>query len=680
MASLSWGHDMTGSRSLRDRRGRGAAPSTITPGARKPASTPGPTLAPLVALAVLGSLVVLTLLALLGSPTVAENQPPVAVISSPRSGAEYVVGQLVVFDGSLSWDDDLPNLTYSWNFTDSVVEGRDKSVVSRSFLVPRDYLVVLKVIDLQGWSSMASVRILVRAQNAPPVAAILSPVEGGRFLYDRPIQFDGSPSRDPEGGTLRYTWETNRTGDLIGDRERFTIKLPLGHYLVTLTVYDLAGLGTSATANISVVSNRPPGLAGGGVDPAVGPEGLEGGFGFRVSYTDPDGDPPREVLLKVGRRGVFTTYAMAKAAGAGSAYRDGVEYVVHVPLFVGAHQHVYTCRDEFFGCSTALADGPSVFLVEELDISILGARLTVNWSELGTASVLRSSLPAPLPTGAAVISSVVRFELQAGEWSEARVVLSYTPSAVIDPATIGLMRYDASRSLWVPAPDQASNASAHRVSGALVGAGGVHVVVGAVSEQHQNRPPELHITYDAKDAFAGREVGFDASRSTDPDGGALLFYWSFAAAPGERAGAEWTAGLRLDHVFEEPGVYEVVLKAQDGGNEHLLSSNVSVRRYQDEPPGPLDNPGVLFVMGLLLLLAVVLAVFNRIRLGRPRGYEAHFGRAYTDRREEDEYSQLFRKLTEDELRGRPPEGPGTPPGAGDGDTPGGDGDGGDGPG
>jgi hypothetical protein len=42
------------------------------------------------------------------------------------------------------------------------------------------------------------------------------------------------------------------------------------------------------------------------------------------------------------------------------------------------------------------------------------------------------------------------------------------------------------------------------------------------------------------------------------------------------------------------------------------------------------------------------------RLHRPRTYEDIYGKAYRQR-EEDEYSQLFRKLTEEDLRGSPPE-------------------------
>jgi hypothetical protein len=186
------------------------------------------------------------------------------------------------------------------------------------------------------------------------------------------------------------------------------------------------------------------------------------------------------------------------------------------------------------------------------------------------------------------------------------------------------------------------------VEGDLPG-GGVFAVFGAISRENINHPPLLQIAYDAKDAYVERNLGFDASKSSDPDGGVLLFYWSFGDEPGG-AGAEWSPGVRASHVFKGAGVYVVALKAQDGENEEYLYRNVSIRKYEAAPPGPLDNPQVLFVMGLLLLMAFVIAIANRIRLSRPKGYEAQFGGAY-EREEEDEYAKLFRKLTEDELRG-----------------------------
>jgi hypothetical protein len=497
------------------------------------------------------------------------------------------------------------------------------------------------------------VNITVRAENRPPVAVVTSPTEGARLLAERPISFDGSASLDPEGGTLRFVWQTNRTVDPIGDRDRFTIKLPVGRYRVTLSVYDLAGASGNATINVSVITDVPPSLSGGSVTPPVGPEGRPGGFAFRVTYKDPDDDPPQEVLVKVGHAGAFTAYAMGPEDHSATGYRAGRVYVATVPLTAGAHEYVFSCRDPFFSCATALFEGPQVYLVETIDISAVGARVTVNWTERGSVSVLRAAPPSPPPAGVVVISTIVRFDLVAGAWSEARASLRYEAGATIDPSTIGLWRFDAGRGLWVPASGQHDDGT--RVEGDLPG-GGVFAVLGAISYEHQNKPPVLHIKYDSKDAYVDRPLQFDATCSTDPDSGVLLFYWSFGDAPGG-AGSVWVPGERVTHLFKGPGVYEVVLRALDGQNEVQLARNVSIRKYQAAAPGPLDNPGVLFVMGALLLLAFVLAVSNRIRLSRPEGYGAAIGGA-THPEEEGEYDKLFRKLTEDELRGRPSEGPG----------------------
>ena len=601
------------------------------------------------------------------------NHPPLAVITSPRMDQQFMVGQVIVFDGRASYDDDLPNLTYRWNYTDSIVEGKDKAVVERAFLVPGNYVVVLTCIDSGNRTNSAYVRISIRAENRPPVAAITTPADGARSLVERSIGFDGSTSRDPEGGSLRFIWTTNRTTDPIGDRDRFSIKLPIGRYRVTLWVYDLAGANSTATVNISVITDSPPSLGGASVTPTVGPVSTPGGFVFRVTYSDPDDDPPQEILVKVAHRSFFNAYAMLPDDPADTDHRDGKGYHASVPLETGAHQFVFSCRDPFFFCATALFDGPQVFKVDTVDIAAVGVRVVVNWTELGTVSVLRASPPAPPPTGAVVLSSVVRLDLEIGSWSSARVSMRYDVSTVIDPESVGLWRFDAGRGLWVPASGQGVYQNESRVEGELPG-GGVFAVFGAVSRENVNHPPLLQIAYDAKDAYVDRTLGFDASKSSDPDGGVLLFYWSFGDGPGG-AGAEWSPGVRVGHVFKGAGVFVVVLRALDGENEEYLYRNVSIRKYEVEPPGPLDNPQVLFVMGLLLLMAFVVAIANRIRLSRPKGYEAQFGGAY-ERGEEGEYAKLFRKLTEDELRGameEPRDGGGGaegaegPEGAGDGD-------------
>ncbi|NOQ53497.1 MAG: hypothetical protein GQ558_02695, partial [Thermoplasmata archaeon] len=102
------------------------------------------------------------------------------------------------------------------------------------------------------------------------------------------------------------------------------------------------------------------------------------------------------------------------------------------------------------------------------------------------------------------------------------------------------------------------------------------------------------------------------------------------------------------HVFEDEGVHRVVLMAIDGGNEHYTYENVSIRAEREYAPGPWDNPGILFILASLLVIAFGLAVAYRLR--KPQTYDDLFGKSYHPS-EVDEYSQLFRKLTEEELRG-----------------------------
>lgn len=178
----------------------------------------------------------------------------------------------------------------------------------------------------------------------------------------------------------------------------------------------------------------------------------------------------------------------------------------------------------------------------------------------------------------------------------------------------------------------------------------VMAVFGRLSDENVNDPPVLVISYDIRDAFRGEVMTFDASCSTDPDGTDLLFHWDFTddGEPGP-----WVPGTVVPHVFESRGVHRVVLRAIDGENVHYKEENVTIRAEREYSPGPWDNPGALFLLASLMVIAFGLAM--AYRLHRPRTYDDLYGKAYR-RRDEDEYSQLFRKLTEEELIGHPSEG------------------------
>ncbi|MCK4300416.1 MAG: hypothetical protein KAX80_12820, partial [Planctomycetes bacterium] len=103
-------------------------------------------------------------------------------------------------------------------------------------------------------------------------------------------------------------------------------------------------------------------------------------------------------------------------------------------------------------------------------------------------------------------------------------------------------------------------------------------VFAELSSSDTNRPPNLAVRYDVKDAYVDEVLWFDASCSTDPDDTLNLFYWDFTD-DGELG--PWVPGLRAYHVFEDEGVYRVVLKAIDGGNEHYTYENVSIRAERE---------------------------------------------------------------------------------------------------
>ncbi len=605
--------------------------------------------APAVVLAAMLSLLALVVLVLVSSGAGADLLPPVAVISSPEEGAVYMVGETVTFDGSESMDEDPANLTYHWNISGQLISGNDKAVVQRTFTTPGEVLVILRVEDTGGRESTAFVNIRIRAFNQAPVAIINAPSDGQRVLNGRSITFDGSTSYDPDGGPLIYRWETNRTIDPIGTTATFSIRLPLGSYKVTLFVFDQVGDPGTAVVNITVEINVPPELSKGAVGPMVGPRDLEGGFNFSVTYRDEDNDPPTMIQVKVGPAGALVGHPMVPSDPSDDDFRDGAVFHVAVEMPAGEHRFVFSCRDLFYACATALYEGPMVYHVQTISSPNLGASVTINWTLVGTVTMQAVPSPGPVPHETVMISLPVRTIVNPGKWSHARLELEYGTGHIVEDETITLLWYDVGRSLWVPASAQRHDPVANTVEGDLPSADVVMAVIGRLSDENVNNPPNLVISYDIRDAFVGELMRFDASCSTDPDGTELMFHWDLTddGEPGP-----WIPGTVVFHIYEEKGVYQVVLRAIDGDNLHYKYENVTIRAEKEYRPGPWDNPGAIFLLASLMVVAFGMAV--AYRLHRPRTYEDIYGKAYRHH-EEDEYSQLFRKLTEAELRGTPPD-------------------------
>ena len=260
-------------------------------------------------------------------------------------------------------------------------------------------------------------------------------------------------------------------------------------------------------------------------------------------------------------------------------------------------------------------------------------------------TLLQVPSPGHEPSDVIMLSKPYRVILRDGAWTEAHIEMAFGLADLVDIETVTLLWYDPGRRIWVPVTGQQRDPLLPRMTGDLPGEDVVMAIFGTMLDSEQNHPPHLVISFDIKDAYVDERLEFDASGSTDPDGGTLLFHWDLTdnGEPGP-----WVPGTRVSHVFEKEGTYEIFLRAIDGESEHFLSQNITIRAERDVQPGPLDNPVALFMLGSMLVLAFGLAV--AYRLHRPRIYDDLFGKAYRTE-ERDEYSQLFRKLTDEDLRG-----------------------------
>ena len=130
-----------------------------------------------------------------------QNQPPVAVISSPSDGSAFGEGATITFDGSGSSDPEGDPLAFSW--TDNATGPLGTTAAVHAGLPVGDHTVTLIVDDGQGHNSTAAVAISV--ERAPPPEQLitielaapspLAVVSGAIQVTGRASNGDGAISR-----------------------------------------------------------------------------------------------------------------------------------------------------------------------------------------------------------------------------------------------------------------------------------------------------------------------------------------------------------------------------------------------------------------------------------------------------------------------------------------------------
>jgi PKD repeat protein len=177
------------------------------------------------------------------------NMPPVAVGTiTPQNPA---VGELVTFDGSMSYDPDGYVTSWYWYFGDGYYSSG--SVAHHSYSIPGTYTVELSIYDNYGSWSHTYLYVTVHQPTTPvPPVAVIAYAPSQPFVWE-PVLFSGNFSIDPDGYLTSFIWQFGDGTVGFGSGIAHAYAHP-GTYMVSLSVIDNSGLSDETTTTIRVVS------------------------------------------------------------------------------------------------------------------------------------------------------------------------------------------------------------------------------------------------------------------------------------------------------------------------------------------------------------------------------------------------------------------------------------------
>ncbi len=539
------------------------------------------------------------------------NRHPTANAGGPYGGE---TGASISFSGS-GIDPDNDPLTLAWAFGDGgTATGASPS---HSYAAAGPYTATLTVADGRGGSGTSTAAVTVTAPPPPnrnPTAEAGGPYGG---MAGTTISFSGSGS-DPDNDPLTLAWAFGDGGTATGASPSHTYAAA-GPYTATLTVTD--GRGGSATSTVAVTVTAPPPPNRNPTAAVSGPaEALAGdsvSLDGRAS-SDPDSDS--------------LTYAWT--FGDGTAQADGPASLTHVYAAPGSYTVSLTVSDGHGGLDTATATirvsprnlapvvnaGPAGVVTLPASAVLAGSAsddglpaggaLTIGWSKVSGPGAVTFANPASAATSAAfALPGVYLLRLTAGDSllsasGDVQITVSPNGSPVARPggpyagSTGQVLTFDGSGSSdpenepltynWTFG--DGSSATGAVVTHAFPTAdtytvtltvrdpeGNRHAAPIAAAIGQANRPP-LANAGGSYAADAGATLVFSGAGSSDPDGNALSFAWSF----GDGASG---SGAAPTHAYLTPGTYTVNLTVTDThGQSASASTSATVVPAQDRAP------------------------------------------------------------------------------------------------
>ncbi|HEY6854066.1 MAG TPA: PKD domain-containing protein [Gemmatimonadales bacterium] len=437
------------------------------------------------------------------------DRPPVANAGPALSADE---GATVQFDGTGSTDPDGDALTYSWTFGDG--SSGSGPTPTHVYADNGSYTVTLLVSD---GSLMASAATTANVANvAPAVGAIAGANIADGDTYSATGSFT-DPGADTWTATVDY-------GDGSGAQplalvgKNFSLSHVYSHvgpgpFTVTVTVQDDDGGTGSASATVAVKVNRAP-VANAGAS-VTGSEGAAVHFDGSAS-SDPDGDA--------------LTYAWTFGDGSTGS---GIN-----PSHVYADNGTYTV-------TLTVSDG-----------ALSGSAVT-------TATIANvAPVVTPIPDAALVGGE---HYVASGSFSD--------PGADTWTATVDYGDGSGAQPL-------ALSGNAFQLDHAYRAGGTFTVVVSVIDDDGGAGTSSAHVTMVLNRApianagsvvfgVEGSAVQFDGSASSDPDGDALTYAWTF----GDGSSG---SGPTPSHVYADNAVYTVTLVVSDGSLTASATTTASI--------------------------------------------------------------------------------------------------------
>ena len=512
--------------------------------------------------------------------------PPVA--SFTASASTPLVGDVVTFNGSGSYDPDGSIASYAWDFGDG--SSAAGSVATHSYSTYGVVYVTLVVTDFDNLTGSQTVSIRVLASPAASFAfGPPKPLEGAS------VTFDASNSTDPDGTITDYQWEwgDGSVPTVTASSNTQHAFASFGQYTVGLTVTDVDGLTNTTSADVHIFAPPSASFTIWPTSPRATHDVTLNGS----ASSDPDGT----IAAYEWDFGDGTT---GSGPIANHTFAAGGTYFVALTV---------TDSDGFTATATSTLSvtpvyPPEASFAESAALVPPGAVVTFNGSSSsdsdgtivgytwdfgdGTVGTGMTTAHAYNASGPYTVTLTVLDDDQLANSTSKVVVVDAPPVAdfTIFPAAPfagDSIAFDGSASWDLEGAlqtftwefgDNTATGTGQNVSHVYATAGTYLVrlqvtdSVGLTDTKsmnvvvRQNQPPVAVLSMTPARVNPGDPVAFDGSASSDPDGSIASYSWAF----GDGATAQ---GATQVHAYAAPGTYTVTLTVTDDRGASATASN-----------------------------------------------------------------------------------------------------------